>query len=191
MKFNKIFNYTEIDEEAINYLFDYYPKNRGTQDKDSIDMLKFKELYSYESFNKEQREIIDKYNAYFSGIFLKKVDNYKDYIFCCVPPHHANTDNRRSIWKLTRFSWTIKELFDKDIIIRTRDIESLHSGGSRSIEVHLNSLAINKDIVGRKIIVMDDVTTSGGSLEAARTLLEKAGAKEVILFAFAKTKSLY
>jgi len=55
--------------------------------------------------------------------------------------------------------------------------------------VHLNSISTLKKYVSRgaKTILLDDVTTSGGSLIACQQLLESAGAGEIIAIALAKT----
>jgi predicted amidophosphoribosyltransferase len=76
----------------------------------------------------------------------------------------------------------------RNLLIRNRTILPQKNAGKRYIETHLNSIRVNGDIdvMGKQIIVMDDITTSGASLLACRQLLFEAGAKEVICFAFAK-----
>ncbi|MCE9517599.1 hypothetical protein K8Q96_01195 [Candidatus Nomurabacteria bacterium] len=43
----------------------------------------------------------------------------------------------------------------------------------------------NVDIAGRTIIVIDDVTTTGGTLKEAMSVLKKGGARKVYGFAVA------
>lgn len=74
---------------------------------------------------------------------------------------------------------------------RYKTIEKLAYGGNRSIDVHLNSIEIccGKDIIkNRNIVVLDDVTTTGNSLKAAKHKLLEEGAAGVICMALAKTK---
>lgn len=192
MEFNKLFDTRVVDTKAINFLWDYLPRSRGTQDKISDELLLLKHLHQKVPFSKETKEIINIFAGSFTKYFVKNLDYYANqYIFCLVPSHNAGTDNKQGIHMFSRWARFIRNEFDKDIIIRTNDIESLHSGGDRAIEAQLQSLKINKNVKGKRIVVMDDITTTGHSLEACKILLEQAGAKEVILFAFGKTRSYY
>ncbi len=192
MEFNKLLDTGEVDSNEINFLWDYRPLSRGNQDKISEDLLLLKHLHQKVPFSSENKEKINIFAGSFTKYFVKRLDYYANqYIFCLVPSHNSGTDNKQGIHMFSRWTRFIRDEFDKDIIIRTQDIESLHSGGDRAIETQLRSLKINKNVKGKRIVVMDDITTTGHSLEACKILLEQAGAKEVILFAFGKTKSYY
>jgi predicted amidophosphoribosyltransferase len=77
----------------------------------------------------------------------------------------------------------------KNPLYRRYAIDKLAQGGSRSISVHLDSVGTINDHIGRgqKFLLLDDVTTTGGSLTACKQLLEAAGAGEVLAIALAKT----
>lgn len=66
-------------------------------------------------------------------------------------------------------------------IVRHSLIQKLATGGNRDKSVHLGSLkVIQQDLVnGRDVLLLDDVTTSGGSIEGCRELLQKTGARSV------------
>ena len=192
MNFVKITDRSNIDVESINYLWDYYPKNRGPQDTISEQILMLKGLHKMIPFNDETKQTLELIVATFTKHMVKKLPNAaSNYIFCLVPSHSSGTDNKNGIYMFGRWCNAIRYFFDKDIIERIVEIESLHSGGDRSLEVQLNSLKINKNVKDKKIVVIDDVTTSGNSLIACKTLLQQSGASEVLLFAFGKTVSLY
>ncbi|MBU1802329.1 MAG: phosphoribosyltransferase [Actinobacteria bacterium] len=74
---------------------------------------------------------------------------------------------------------------------RTRTISKLSRGGDRRQEVHLESVVVRERhlIEGRRVVLLDDVTTSGGSFLACRDLLLNAGAQSVECLALAKTHS--
>ena len=77
----------------------------------------------------------------------------------------------------------------KNLLVRTRTINKLARGGDRSVAVHLDSI----DVVDggfptdAKILLLDDVMTTGNSLMACEQLLYKAGAGLVIIIALAQT----
>jgi predicted amidophosphoribosyltransferase len=72
---------------------------------------------------------------------------------------------------------------------RHTKIDKLASGGDRSIGVHLNSIDVPERglIKGNKVLLVDDVMTSGNSLLACRKILLKAGASEVKCVALGRT----
>jgi len=189
MEFSKVLNAQRIYSNKINYIWDYYPSKRYTQDKISKDLIVLKNLNKMGKFGSETKRKIDIFAGSFSKYFIKKLDLYaKNYVFCLVPPHIDSTDNKNGVYILSRYIRMIRNYFNRSVIIRVHSIQPLHRGGNRSIDVQLASLKINSNVSGKRIVVMDDITTTGNSLEACKILLRQAGAKEVILFAFAKTK---
>ena len=74
--------------------------------------------------------------------------------------------------------------------MRTRDKEKSTQGGARDVKAHLETLglagAVDRDV--DVYIVLDDITTSGSSLEAAKRLLAAGGAEPggVVKMAVAK-----
>ncbi|HLH88069.1 MAG TPA: phosphoribosyltransferase [Xanthobacteraceae bacterium] len=74
-------------------------------------------------------------------------------------------------------------------LVRSEKIEKLAHGGDRSKEVHLKSVTVAKPelIKGKEVLLLDDVTKTGNSLEACQELLVKAGAKSVQCATIGKT----
>lgn len=74
---------------------------------------------------------------------------------------------------------------------RFKTIDKLSQGGNRSIEQHKNSIDIKykKAIPRRHFIIIDDVTTTGNSLEACRQILLDNGAESVRCVAIGRTLS--
>lgn len=75
------------------------------------------------------------------------------------------------------------------ILKRTLDIDKLSSGGDRSIETHLESIALNEpfSLANSTVLLLDDVWTSGNSIRACRRLLLEAGVDLVVCVALGKT----
>jgi predicted amidophosphoribosyltransferase len=76
-----------------------------------------------------------------------------------------------------------------ECLVRTKKIDKLAHGGDRSKDVHLKSVAVaNADLIkGKNILLLDDVTKTGHSLEACAELLLNAGAMSVQRATLGKT----
>ncbi len=191
MEFNNVIE-NEINKNEINYCFTYWPTSSGYQSDYSKNLLAFKNIGTHfvnGKFTEKDKNILNLYAGMFGKYVVKKLPKYAEhYLFCLVPSHKSKTNNKSAVYYMARFSKFIRNYFDKDIITRTKTIDKLASGGDRSIETQIGSLKVSKKVKGKKVVVIDDVTTTGNSLIASKQLLLKAGAKEVILFAFAKTR---
>ena len=74
-------------------------------------------------------------------------------------------------------------------LVRTHKIDKLARGGDRGKDVHLASVKVAKPslIRGQYVLLLDDVTKTGHSLEACCELLLAAGAKSVECATIGKT----
>jgi predicted amidophosphoribosyltransferase len=107
-----------------------------------------------------------------------------------VVPSHDMTKTRSGLHIVTtRLATKIGVVDGGDYLQRTVTIAKLSSGGDRSIAVHTNSLSANgaHRFAGKKIMLIDDVMTTGNSLAAGRKVLLDAGAAEVVCVAMAQT----
>lgn len=76
------------------------------------------------------------------------------------------------------------------VLARISKIEKLSQGGSRDASVHESSIRVSdaSSVVGKAVILLDDVTTSGNSLTVCRSKLLDCGAKRVKMLAIGKTR---
>jgi phosphoribosylpyrophosphate synthetase len=108
-----------------------------------------------------------------------------------VIPSHSPSSERSGVHliadKLTETKhWTNAA----DVIVRTKEIRKLSQGGIRNRSVHQQSMKITNNylIKDKGVLLLDDITTSGNSLEVGKDLLMDAGAKFVICVAFGRTE---
>jgi len=96
------------------------------------------------------------------------------------------SDGLRAIVKSLNTKVTV--IFDEKFLVRTRSVTKAHEGGDRSINKHLDTIQVetipSPDI---PILLLDDVTTTGNSLNASRDLLNAAGCKNIIMLAIGQT----
>ncbi|WP_151736738.1 ComF family protein [Paenibacillus tengchongensis] len=123
--------------------------------------------------------------------FFKRLDrNVSKGVSLCVVPSHdpANTESGMK-WIAQRLAQGGR-VDATSCLVRHKKIDKLAHGGERSKAVHLNSIRVdNQDLVkNKKVLLLDDVTTSNNSLWACQELLLKGGATVVQCLALAKTE---
>lgn len=108
-----------------------------------------------------------------------------------VPSHKEKASNDSSPLSIVAKKLVkSNDLIDAtNCLIRTKTIDKLANGGDRSHSVHYNSICVkNSHIISNKsVLLLDDIKTTGNSLNACKHLLLEAGAREVCMLAIAKT----
>jgi predicted amidophosphoribosyltransferase len=127
------------------------------------------------------------------GNFRRRLDAMlsKDIAIAVVPPHGLSS-SPSGIQELARLL-AVKPRIDATwCLVRHTAIDKQARGGARSVYQHLQTIRVERAelILGRKVLLLDDVTTSGKSLEACKLLLLNAGAAIVKCAALGKTVSL-
>lgn len=174
-----------VTDDGVLYLYPYYPL-RDRNDKKSREV--------YQVFKKD-------WDTYFAGICEELSGAVQEYfdedsrswltIAVTVMPSHTKGMYGKN---LTALAGVLAGRFGfRDctyLIQRTRDKAKSTDGGIRSVDAHLETIGLAGEI-DRSVdiyIVLDDITTSGSSLEAAKRLLVAGGvdAGSVIKMAVAK-----
>jgi predicted amidophosphoribosyltransferase len=123
--------------------------------------------------------------------FFQQLDEEicKGVSICVVPSHTEGLSNDSGIAELARRLARNGRIDKVDFLVRTKTIDKLAYGGSRDISVQLDSIGVNPymTVEGDVVLIVDDVTTSGASLEACRKILLESGAERVAMLALGQS----
>lgn len=176
-------------ETTIQYIYPYHPYRNGDGSKNP-EFTRPLDGY-FLDLKEGKSEGIDYFYKELLSL-LKDEKNLKiaeKYNFCAVPSSNKNNSNSPIQKIASKLSQDFGTRDCSDILKRHTSINKLATGGNRNPLVHLKSVKVDKayDIEGENFILLDDITTSGGSLAACAKLLQDAGAGNVICLALGKT----
>ncbi len=165
------------------YINGHYIAKNYRDDPYSLSIIQFKKL---------NVEKIEKFIEVFNNWFSRQ-EVSGSYLLCKVPPHEPQ--DRNSWFSDTSLDKMIKQLAKSnrrirdgsDVLIRTKEIERLSMSGKRETSVHAESIAVDGDVTSEKIILLDDILTSGNSLIVCKRKLLEAGALIVHCFVLGRT----
>ena len=146
-----------------------------------------------QAFDMFSGKILDVKEKKESGIsyFFQQLDDEicKDISICVVPSHNQGEKNESGIACLARRLADNGRIDRVDYLLREKTIDKLAYGGCRDIRVQLDSIRVNSElsVKGEVVLIVDDVTTSGASLEACRQILIENGAERVALLALGQS----
>lgn len=171
-------------EEGILYLHPYYPTRFVEHSGASESIIAFKQGYQIpiDRFTNEMKEALIQLSNNDKSIFEGRC--------LVVVPSHTEGKWSQPLQKMAKKLCLELDMTDySQALERVKEHEKLATGGDRSIESHISTMKVNSeyDIKGKKVIVLDDVTTSGNSLLASVMLLKDAGADSVSAIAIGKT----
>jgi predicted amidophosphoribosyltransferase len=173
--------FTPNDYQGIFYLGKYHPyREKDTGNKNPyfdnwsgyILDLKQKKESAIQLFFKELNPMIE------SGIAI-----------AVVPSHDPDSTLQSGIYKLAQELANNNRIDATHCLKRHTKIRKLSHGGDRNIGIHLQSIRVENNYLIQKqaVCLLDDISTTGNSLEACRQLLLQAGAKMVKCIALGKT----
>jgi predicted amidophosphoribosyltransferase len=165
----------------FQYLFDYTPYFcGGSNDQMSRTLLSFKR--NHDSAFRFMRSMMVNY------FDLGEFDKSKT-VVCCVPGHEANLYS--PIQRLTSEIATECGFLDGTHLIRKLyATESFCRSGIRDSKALRESIEVDQIIGGLRVILLDDVATTGTSFSVVSRLLMEAGAGSVECVALGQTVKL-
>jgi len=181
------------NSQDIQYLGIYYGFYSTKQDPFSGNIWKLKIINDNNEAGTPPKDLedIQRQIEVFSNDIITHLNPDPDWVICVVP----TSSKAREPGGMRQVAKKICEKSYIDglhVIERIKDFPPSYKdkkSSSRDYETELASLRITDTelIKGRSILLLDDVTTEGNSLEAAKSLLLSHGAKQVLPFALGKT----
>jgi len=128
--------------------------------------------------------------SFMTQLYLSGISTQID-VVAVYPGHMTGKFNKTLSVFLDYTAKLFNDKFYRDLLVRHIDApKSQHQGAARNIFDQFRTIHVNENyrrkIQGKTILILDDFTTAGYSLETARHMLLKAGASKVIGLAIAK-----
>ncbi len=180
----------EAERESANWvfpLFDY----RDLKIKKAIWLLKYKgkrklaNIFAEIMYGRILEELAD----------LKQLENFNESILIPIPlaPRRQRERgfNQATLIcnELVKLDKNVNFNLEKNILIKPKDTEhqARIEDRSKRLKNIIGSFVVkNKELVaGKNIILIDDVTTTGATLNEAKKTLKQAGARKIIAFTIA------
>ncbi len=167
---------------AIKYLGDFHSYK---QHKDMGGTSANYDKYSKRifDFKENSQKVVEAFAAIIDPLLAS------DFSVCVVPSHEA-MKTTGPLYNLARILCAKNNRVNATgCLVRNKTIQKLSHGGNRDISTHLNSIIPMQTtlISGKRVLLLDDVSTTGNSLTACRTILVRAGAAGVWSLALAQT----
>ncbi|WP_444905081.1 ComF family protein [Microbulbifer sp. CnH-101-E] len=168
---------------SIEHLFDYHPYRGGQNPRHtgaSVQLLKFKN---------GDNQAIHFFTNHVETKLRAAIPAGTSFSVATVPSSTEGKAHKGFGPMIRLLKGKFPEIKNSaNLLKRISSIETLHKGGARTKNVHQNSLiAVDSIVTGHKVVLLDDVTTSGNSLEVATQLLQQKGADVILTLALCKT----
>ena len=171
-------------QDGIFYLYDYYPtrfvEHRGISEK--IIAFKNGNTDAIDYFCRVMKDVLDER-------FKDNLSGLGEYTVCIMPAHDRGKYSV-GLRLLARFLVDAYGMTDGiELVQRIKTHDRNANGGDRSIAGQLQTLAIDDRyaVADKKILILDDVTTSGNSILAVKRLLTDRGNNWFVSIALGRT----
>ena len=170
-----------------DYFIEYHPYYDGNNPNhypgsDSQSLVYLKMGYENDNIEDLQQRIKD---------WLKGILDNKD-IVIAIAPGHSPQSSPNFLHDIVEslIHGNVKD--GRDLLIRTRKVPKSAHGGPRDQDLHEDTIEVTdpSKVKDKVVYIIDDVWTTGSTLQACASLMREAGASDVKLFAVGKTVSM-
>lgn len=181
----------QCTEDHVLYLYPYYSLENKEDEKSKEVYHVFKKGWNLDKYYKGIFEdISDALEQY-----LDQNDISRSNVVITLMPSHLKGQYGSSLLKMASdLSESFGCINQSRLIKRVEDKQKSTEGGERRVYAHLQTLNVKSDEIQNKeatYVVLDDITTSGSSLEAAKRSLMKAGIPDSKVIKIAISKTMY
>lgn len=178
----------------IYYLDDYYPYRITDIYGNNVLNPEFTKLTG--GYLLDVKNDIDEGITYYSNKIINELESARHMerlnLIMYVPSSQVGRESigMRKVLNLVANKYPNVKLLDS--LERIKTINKLATGGNRSIDLHLNTIRLKNtvdEIRCKNIFIFDDVTTTGNSLLACKSIVSKFEPNAVLCIALAKTVS--
>lgn len=158
----------------------------------SLDILNIKQM-AKNGLPKWKKDKIDFSVALFVHMFCKIIElSETGNIELSVIPSSTKDNHEHGMSKFCEIlSQKTNIHFNRNTLMRTETIGKAATTGERDEDRNFETLETSGNVAGKIVLLVDDVTTSGSSRNAAQQKLEEAGASMVFFLAIGQTLSHY
>lgn len=189
-------DYNKLDFSAINYIFTYDPSQRYTYKKVSNEILRVFKQYPEEDTDYHRSLFSRFYNILSKYVLVPLNMMCVPYVICKAPSHDPDAKDTSIDMMVIKAKQEFLPHFFEDgrhLLKRVIKMEkSSTSNEKRSIDKQYESIEVSdpSKIRNKRVLLLDDIYTSGATIGACEKRLLEAGAKEVIIFTFARTREV-
>ena len=167
-----------LEPKFISFKVDHYKALTIYEYSDYIKNL----IYLYKGcFDYEMREVF--LNLYFKELKIL----YSGYIAIPIPSYKEDDETRGFNHVVEAFNYL--GLKTMSIIVKTAHHKQAEKGAKKRKEINkFLALSESPDLTNKKILLVDDIYTTGSTIRSAINLIEKIHPKEIKVLVLAKTK---
>ncbi|MDY2883455.1 MAG: phosphoribosyltransferase family protein [Romboutsia timonensis] len=173
-----------MKEDIIYYLHTYIPyreRKLNGEDDNSYKLIQFKygNIFAIEEYR----------HKLINNKLIKNLLQQDNIAIACVPSHNPKNEESSIHTLADIICEELGFINASKCCNRVKLIDKLSTGGKRNKEIHLNSIKIiNQQLIQNKtVLLIDDIATTGNSMNACQDLLKKNGAKYVYKLVLAHT----
>lgn len=109
-------------------------------------------------------------------------------VIALVPSHRAGAHSKPLEILINFLGARLKLETSPTLLVRKTEIAKLATGGDRSFMTHFKSISVTSlDLQQKSVLLIDDVVTTGNSLQACDAVLRLHGAANIYSIALGKT----